>query len=632
MYNILQYGAVGDGVTKNTSAIQRAVDDCFDDGGGTVYVPAGRFLTGTVVLKSNVELRLSGGAVLLGSTKIADYLDLDQGHPRTLYNTPILSSYYRRPLIYARDAENVAITGMGTIDGQSGWKINFPNEGDATDSRPILIIMNNVKRLRITDVTLKDPSMWTTRFERCEDVVIRGVTVRSMRTNNGDGLDFAGGKNIRISDCDIEAGDDCISLKMFEKGDEIRNVSVTNCILKSWWCGFRIGGETDADCREVTLSNCVVDCSGDGIKIHSCGGSVIENMNFSDVCMKNVERPVFMVADIYTFRTHGNCRPEGGVIRNIRFSNITSVHRHDRDYERYVGDKIEGSVISGSFGGRIENVTFDNLSFEAEGGVTDPALADPVLYEFVDYMDKYAEAREFRRPCVPASGLYLRRVKGCSFRNVRFSTRLADVRPRMIALHCEDCDFEVSAPSGTGCPRPFLAEDCGNSRFGRTEPSPFTEDEKRREKENSDLYYGVWKEQKKEAETVDAARRMPEKTQLKFEKTEEGGTIGWTVGEIPKKAYVYFAWAKGNADFFCNGRKIGSRFFPVTEGYKKIMVDIAECDDGISGVFCDDMGDRYDREYYCAFDVTDCLKTGRNVVEIKGERFLPKWEIWYLRE
>ena len=95
---------------------------------------------------------------------------------------------------------------------------------------------------------------------------------------------------------------------MFKKGDEIRNVAITNCVFKSNWCAFRVGAETDADCSEVTMSNCVIDCSSDGIKIHSCGGSTIENMTFSNITMRNVERPFFLVADTYTFDEKGsNC-------------------------------------------------------------------------------------------------------------------------------------------------------------------------------------------------------------------------------------------------------------------------------------------------------------------------------------
>ena len=632
MYKITDYGAVGDGVTLNTVAINRAIEECYNNGGGKVVVPAGRFLSGTITLKSNIELHLEAGAVLLGSTNIADYIDLDGGHKLTLHNTPIIFSYYRRPFIYAVNAENVAVTGMGKIDGQGGWQINFPNEGDETNSRPIIMIMNNVKKLRITDITMVNPSMWTTRFEYCVDVDIRGVTIWSMRTNNGDGLDFVGGSNIRISDCHIEAGD-CISLKMFDKGDEIKNVTVTNCTMKSWWCGLRIGAETDDNCYGLTMTNCVIDCSGDGIKIHSCGGSVIENMIFSNIVMRNVERPVFMVADTYTFNTNASCRPGKSVIRNITFSNIISTHNHDLDYQRYVGDKIPGSVISGSYSGSIENISFENVMFEAEGGVSDESLADPVVYEFVDYMDKYAEAREFRRICVPASGLFLRRVKNCTFRNVRLKSRQADVRPRLIALRCENCLFDVTAESDQLCSRPILAEKVDCCEFCGTSASMFTEDERTREQENDRIYRAVYDLQPEEAALVDAARSMPCDTVITGEKTADGKTFKFNFEKEPKKAYVYFAWAKGRADFYCNGVKIGEHKFPTVDGYRRIMIDFIDHPEyGLSGVFADKFSDYYEREYYCAFEITSQIKAGENVIEVKCAGFEDKWPVHILYE
>lgn len=631
MFDIRDYGAIGDGKNKNTAAIQAAVDACAAAGGGRVLVPSGRWLTGTIVLKSFVELHLEAGAVLLGSTDIRDYLDLDKGHPLTVFNTPILFSYFRRPFLYAEKAEHISITGTGTIDGQSGWNINFPNPGDETLSRPILIIMREVRKLRIHDVTLKDPAMWTTRFERCEDVSVSGVTIRSMRTNNGDGLDFAGGKNIRISNCDIEAGDDCISLKMFERGDEIRNVTVTNCVLRSWWCGFRIGGETNDNCSEITMSNCVIDCSGDGIKIHSCGGAVSENMNFSNIIMRNVDRPVFLVADTYTFDTKPPCRPNGSVIRNINFDNLTVVHRHDLAWRNYVGDKIEGSVISGSYEGVVEDVRFNNIRFEAEGGVEDQSLGDPVVYEFVDYMDKYAEAREFRRPCVPASGLFLRRVRNCTFRNVHFASRLPDVRPRLIALRCEDCSFEVTATADERCKRPILADLCERCEFTGTKPSAFTEDERKRERENDRVYSQIYWAQEEEAAAVDAARLMPNDRILKAEKAGTGAEILFELEQLPQEAYLYFAWVKGRAEFYCNGVKLGERKFPVVEGYRNIMVDIEKAPEGgYRGVSVDRYEPFYEREYFCAFPLNGILKKGLNRVEVKSDDFTVKWPVHLL--
>jgi polygalacturonase len=256
VFDVREFGAVGDGRTLNTKAIQQAIDTCSSAGGGTVLIAGGSFVTGTIYLKDHVTLHLAAGAVLLGSTHIADYAT--DTHKNAYAN----ESHMDRCLIFARGARNIGITGQGTIDGRGGRE-HFPNPGD--EHRPMLIRFLECANLRVRDVTLVNPASWTSAWLYCEDIVVDGVRIHSRANWNGDGLDFDGCRDVRVSNCAFDTSDDSICLQASRPDRPCRDIVITNCIFVSQWAGVRIGLLSMGDFENVTVSNCVFrDITGRG--------------------------------------------------------------------------------------------------------------------------------------------------------------------------------------------------------------------------------------------------------------------------------------------------------------------------------------------------------------------------------
>lgn len=190
VYDVRQYGAIGDCKTVNTKAFQTAIDQCNISGGGVVLVTGGNYVIGTIFLKSNICLRIEAGATILGSKNINDY---STNTDRTMYRG---EPYMDRCLIFAKDAENISIEGSGAIDGQGK---SFPNKDDPQGNRPKLMRLLRCTNIRVRDITLQSPASWTTEWRYCSDIVVDGVTIFSQANWNGDGLDFDGCTDARVS-------------------------------------------------------------------------------------------------------------------------------------------------------------------------------------------------------------------------------------------------------------------------------------------------------------------------------------------------------------------------------------------------------------------------------------------------
>jgi hypothetical protein len=310
VHNVKSYGAAGDGAALDTRAIQKAIDQAAAAGGGTVWFPAGTFLSGTVVLRSRVTLHLSPGATLLGSPRIADYNPLH--------------------LVFAEGVENIAIEGGGAIDGN----------GDAFFDRNLkplkrpspLIEIRDSKNVRMQDLTVRRAPGWTIHPKNCDGVMIRGISLlNNLRAINSDGIDPDSCRNVIISDCHIEAGDDCIVLKTTNRGGKIlptENVAVTNCVLVSAASALKLGTESHADFRNCVFSNCVIRESRTGIALLAKDGAVMENIRFSNIVMttapkwgQGVEWPIVVDVEKRTAESRLSR------IRNVDFSDITITTR-----------------------------------------------------------------------------------------------------------------------------------------------------------------------------------------------------------------------------------------------------------------------------------------------------------------
>jgi hypothetical protein len=432
VFDITAYGAKSDGQTLNTAAIQKAIDACHASGGGTVLVPRGVFVSGSLRLKSKVTLRLEKDAILRGSPDIADYtVETAELHWGGFWK--FAASQWRQCLVYAEDAEEIGIEGPGTIDGQGGRERNvFPSAKDPR--RPMLVRLVGCKKVTVREVNLLDPASFTTFFVRSEDIHIERVTIRSRNSTNGDGLDFDGCKRVRIQDCDIDAGDDGIGPKVFHPDWPNEDFEISGCRITSRWHAIRVGTESIAPIRRLAVRDCVFTRCQGGIKIEASEGALFEDLSFSRIEMKQVCQPIMVLASRFAFSAHNrSARPPAGRIRKVRFSDIRAIAAVSEDVSlKAKGGKKDPfqrpcSAVVSRPGSHIEDVSFTNIDLTFPGGgTTEEASRLDVgeLLESTDYM-KWAVPFDGE---VPASALYLRHVKGVRLENVRFSVEKPDAR------------------------------------------------------------------------------------------------------------------------------------------------------------------------------------------------------------
>ncbi|MBL9188232.1 MAG: right-handed parallel beta-helix repeat-containing protein [Opitutaceae bacterium] len=306
------YGAALDGRTLDRAALQAAIDAAHAAGGGTVAVPAGRtLLTGSFEMKSRVTLHLAPGSRLVASTEREDYRDA--------------------VLIEAFGAEEIAFTGSGTIDGcgPAFMAEEQPHIFRPKPWRPKVMLLEGCRRVRLSDFTIRDSPNWTIHFAGCDDVTVRGVTILNNRKiPNCDGIAPDHSRNVRISDCHIEAGDDCIVIKNrpeYMRYGPSENIIVTNCTLVSTSAALKLGTETHDDIRGVLFSNCVIRGSHRGIAL-----VLRDEGSISDVLVHNlvIETKLFHPAwwggtePIYVSARPRTPGGKIGTLRGLRFSHI----------------------------------------------------------------------------------------------------------------------------------------------------------------------------------------------------------------------------------------------------------------------------------------------------------------------
>jgi polygalacturonase len=417
--NILDCGAVPDGTTLATPAIQKAIDRCAAAGGGTVTVPAGRFLTNTVFLKSNVNLHLGQGAVLLGSTE-----------PKA----------FTQAVVYANGVENASITGPGTIDGQ-GFKKHYPTNGPRHND----IRLFRSKKITVRDVTLINSPSWVFRILECDGVSVRGVRIYSFANENNDGIDIDG-KNITISDCIIDCDDDAVCLKSDNPNYLVENIAIANCVIASNCNAIKFGTSSRCGFRNISIGNCVIrrpseaaqrhwaatipgvtrdDTVISGLALEVVDGGAMDQIAITNISMMGVQTPLFIRL---------GSRNGRGMLRNVVISNITATN-----------ESLITSSITGVPGSCVENVTVRDVIFAYKGTGTLAHASAPVPEKEATY----PENRMFG-PSLPAYGLYARHVKNLIFENFRFNLGAPDARPALLLDDCHNVkllDFDVAAPS-----------------------------------------------------------------------------------------------------------------------------------------------------------------------------------------
>jgi hypothetical protein len=312
VFNIVSYGAKGDGKTMNTEAIQRTIDACASGGGGMVLVPTGRFVTGPLFLKSHVQLVMLAGGVLAFTQELDKVAAIEgrwEGIDRTIYAS----------LINGKDLENVSITGEGTLDGQGQpWWEAFRHDKELRRKlgleerepenpagsklkwgRPRMINLYDCKNVVIRGLHIQNSPSWNIHPVRCEHVLVDGVTITAPGDSpNTDGIDPDSCKDVRIANCYISVGDDCVIIKsgyrFNPKGVPCENITVTNCVFGLGHCGVGVGSETAGGVKNVVVSNCVCDGTNTGLRFKTARGRgrSVENVRASNFVMRNVAEPI----------------------------------------------------------------------------------------------------------------------------------------------------------------------------------------------------------------------------------------------------------------------------------------------------------------------------------------------------
>jgi polygalacturonase len=461
-YNILDYGAVGDGTTLNTQAIQTAIDQANSTGGGRVILPKGRFLSGTIYLKSNVELHLTKGALLLGSTQSSEYSKVSKW----------------KALIQAKEATNIAISGSGKIDGQGAElalrldSLFYAGDIDSVDYnviekrpkwslRPQLIHFWKCNDIKVTGITLQNSACWVQTYERCNRVIIDNIKVESDAYWNNDGLDIVDSKNVRVTHCDINSSDDgiCIKSEDFSHTYSCDSIYIADCTIRSSASAVKLGTSSVCDMRNITVRNIkVYDTYRSAIAIEAMQGGILENILVENITAKNTGNAIFLRIG----KIRGVQHP--GTLRNVTIRNITvtvPLIQPDINY------KLRGPVlpffhnvfpssITGIPGHPIQDITLENITITYPGG-GNPAYANmPTdrIGEIPEMITTYPEFSMFGE--LPAWGFYVRHVEGLTMKNICIKIKNDDYRPAMVLDDVTDLKITEFKVKGDKKPNPIF--------------------------------------------------------------------------------------------------------------------------------------------------------------------------------
>ena len=440
-YNVTTFGARGDEVTDNTEAISKAINSCVESGGGTVYFPAGTYLTGPIHLQSNITIYVDSGASIVFKDDFASY-------PPVETRWSGYECYGFSPLIYGKGLSNVSIKGNGHIDGQGAawWKVNRRlrkgesyrtvqteeiaklNKGFTEPQntnlvewpsqflRPALIQLIDCEQVTLDGITLQNSPFWNTHLVYCKNVTVHNVKFKNPSdTPNGDGFDIDSCSNVRVSNCHFDVGDDCLALKsgINEDGRRVgrpsENITISNCTMLHGHGGIVMGSENSGGIRNVTVSNCVFIGTDRGIRLKTnrARGGYIRNILIDNIFMENVLCPLA----INSFYRHGVDKNDPSMnnltalpvtektpkIEYIHISNVTAKNcRAAAGFiyglpEMYVKDII------------LRHVTFEMTSDPTEKG-GEPDMVKEELF-------------------MAGEGIYCKHVDGLELHRVRVETR-----------------------------------------------------------------------------------------------------------------------------------------------------------------------------------------------------------------
>ena len=388
VYDVCRFGALGDGKTDDAVAIQQAIDRCSSEGGGRVLLPANHtFLAGPIQLKSNVELHLQATATLLANPD------------ESIYHLSAFGDNKGEGMmwIYAQHAQNISITGMGTISGNGvafmGAELDDSYELKPVttfDPRPHVITLTDVRNVVVRDVTIRDGAYWTLHLVGCDGAVIDGINLlNNLKIRNGDGIDLDHSRNIRIANCHITSGDDCICLKNRRETAQYgscHDIVVTNCVMTSRSCAIKIGSENMDSIYNVLFDNCIIKASNRGLGIQNRDEGTV-----TDVVFSNIMLDCRLWSDVWW----GKAEP-------IYVTSYPRANGNHKDANwRFPKGQLEGRC------GQVERIFFQNIVATSEngcfiGGDTDDKVRDIHLSHVTLYLKKsttYQGGIYDKRPC-----------------------------------------------------------------------------------------------------------------------------------------------------------------------------------------------------------------------------------------
>jgi polygalacturonase len=451
-YNILDYGAKADGISMNTSAIQSAIDAAHKNGGGRVIVPEGIFLTGSIILKSGVELHLLDKAVLLGSTNPDRYIKINRW----------------KAIIMADGQNNISITGKGQINGQGrrlalnidslfyAGKVDsglsdFVNRRPKEWMRPQLIEFVNCKDIKVRNVTLLSAACWVQTYEKCSNVILDSIYVRSDAYWNNDGIDIVDCHQVQITNCNINAADDGICLKSQSADHYCDSIYIANCTVRSSASAIKFGTVSHGGFKNVTIENIkIYDTFRSALAIECVDGGFLENILVDHIDAVNTGNAIFIRLENRT-RTRST-----GTLKNVTIKNMkvkVAFERPDYAYE------IRGpeppffhntfpSSITGIPGHPVENVTLENIEIIYPGR-GNSGLANLPLSRLDKVPESESEYPEFSMfGELPAWGFYVRHMDGLSMKNIKLSIAAPDYRPALAFDDVRNLDIQSMSVEG----------------------------------------------------------------------------------------------------------------------------------------------------------------------------------------
>ncbi len=451
-YNILDFGAKGDGISLNTQSIQSAIDAAHKNEGGRVVIPAGSFLTGALQLKSDVEIHLEKNALMLGSTNPEHYYKLKRW----------------KALILADDEDNIAITGPGQINGQGrqlalhidslfyagqidSSQYNFVEKRPKYYLRPQLIEFVNCNNIKIKNVTLRNAACWVQTYDRCRNIIMDSVRTESDAYWNNDGIDIQDCINVRITNCFVNSADDGICLKSQSSKHLCDSIYIANCTVRSSASAVKFGTVSHGGFKNVVIKNIkVYDTFRSAIAIECVDGAVLENILIDSLTATNTGNALFIRL------AERSKKEKMGILRNVTIKNVkveVAFERPDYDYE------IRGpalpffhntfpSSITGIPGYPVQNVRLENIEIVYPGRGNSGLANAPIsrLDQVPEKISDYPEFSMFGE--LPAWGFYVRHMDGLTMKNIKLSIKEADYRPALIFDDVHNLDIRSIVVEG----------------------------------------------------------------------------------------------------------------------------------------------------------------------------------------